>query len=326
MGNRASGIPGKSRSPSSSDAQHGAADLAHSMIPTEMPQPTTERRIAVVQGGEAQRAVLTVLTGMNAGQVFSLNEPEVVIGRGESAKVWLEDGGVSRAHARIVREGGRYYVEDLGSTNKTFLRGNAIAREQLQSGDRIQVGPHMVVAFAIIDNVEEELRHRLYEASTRDGLTRVYNRQFLLERLRAEIAYARRHNTKLSVVMLDLDSFKSLNDTYGHLVGDNVLRTVAQRLTRLLRVEDILARYGGEEFVVLARGTSKSAATKLAERIRAAIETQTFEKDGLNVTASLGLSSLSELTGTQTEVDLLELADKRLYVAKDGGRNRVVAD
>jgi two-component system, cell cycle response regulator len=304
-----------------------SAPEVRSIFPTEAPpDPITERRIAVVQGGEMQRAVLTVLTGMNAGQVFSLNEPRVVIGRGEDAKVWLEDAGVSRAHAQIVQLEGRYYVEDLGSTNKTFLRGAPLKREELHSGDRIQIGPHMVVAFAIIDNVEEELRHRLYEASTRDGLTRVYNRQFLTERLRAEIAYARRHGAKLSVLMLDLDGFKNLNDTYGHLVGDGVLRSVAQQLSKLLRVEDVLARYGGEEFVVLARGTGKSSALKLAERIRSAIEKLPLEKDGVSVTVSLGVATLSEVGSGDGETELIGLADKRLYVAKDGGRNRVVGE
>jgi two-component system, cell cycle response regulator len=302
-----------------------SASALSSVSENGRPERTTERTIAVVPGGEAQRAVLTVLSGMNAGQVFSLNEAEVVIGRGEDAKVWLEDAGVSRAHARILREGNDYFVEDLGSTNKTFLRGNAVEREILASGDRIQIGPHMIVAFAIIDNVEEALRHRLYEASTRDGLTRVYNKQFMIDRLRAEIAYAKRHSAKLSILMLDLDGFKNLNDTYGHVVGDGVLSNVAQQMLRLLRVEDMLARYGGEEFLILARGTGRTAANKLAERVRASIERLPLEKDGLSVTVSIGVATLSELTTDQTEIDLVDLADKRLYLAKDGGRNRVVS-
>jgi two-component system, cell cycle response regulator len=286
---------------------------------------TTERRIAVIHGGAAdeQRAVLTVLTGMNAGQVFSVSGDPVVIGRGEDAKIWLEDPGVSRTHARIFQEDGDYWVEDLGSTNKTFVKGSAIDRAMLSSGDRIQIGPHMVVAFAIIDNVEEELRHRLYEASTRDGLTRVHNKQFMIERLRAELAYARRHSAKLSVLMLDLDNFKSLNDTYGHLVGDGVLRAVAQQVGRLLRVEDLLARFGGEEFVILARGAGKTAAAKLAERVRVSVERLPFDKDGLNVTVSIGIASLTELEPHEAEDALIDLADRRLYTAKDGGRNRV---
>lgn len=298
---------------------------ASTLSPAAEIDDTTERRIAVVnRGTESHRAVLTVLTGMNAGQVFSVSGSEVVIGRGEEAKVWLEDPGVSRAHARIFQKEGKYWVQDLGSTNKTFVRGEAIDMVPLASGERIQVGPHMVVAFAIIDNVEEELRHRLYEASTRDGLTRVYNRQFMIDRLRAEIAYARRHSAKLSVLMLDLDSFKSLNDTYGHLVGDNVLQAVATQLSKLLRVEDVLARFGGEEFVILARGTGMTSAVKLAERVRQSVERLPLEKEGLSITVSIGVSTLSELADDQGETELLDLADRRLYAAKDGGRNRIV--
>src|SRR6185295_5389692 len=140
----------------------------------------------------------------------------------------------------------------------------------------------------------EELQRRLYESSTRDGLTRVYNRKYFSERLTAEVAYSRRHRVKLSVLLLDLDDFKATNDTYGHLAGDMVLRLVSAQMQRLIRVEDLLARYGGEEFVILARTTGKTEAHRLGDRIREAIselEIPVTADRSIRVTISAGVAA-----------------------------------
>ena len=126
---------------------------------------------------------------------------------------------------------------------------------------------------------------------------------------------------------MDIDHFKNLNDTYGHLAGDAVLRAVSAQVQKLIRVEDLLARYGGEEFVILARSTGRTDATRLAERIRRTIEELKVE-DGahtVGVTVSIGLTPLSDVGDAGGPNDLLALADERLYRAKNGGRNRVVA-
>jgi diguanylate cyclase (GGDEF)-like protein len=201
---------------------------------------------------------------------------------------------------------------------------------ELQNGDRIQVGPTQMLRFSITDDAEEELQRRLYESSTRDGLTRAFNRKYLNERLPAEIAHARRHKTELALLMLDLDRFKEVNDAYGHLAGDMLLRVVASHLLRLIRLEDVLARYGGEEFVVLVRSTAPKDAAVLAERIRTTVEALTITPPdsslSLSVTVSVGVSSLSELAAEAGPNELLAMADARLYRAKVGGRNRVVVD
>ena len=106
----------------------------------------------------------------------------------------------------------------------------------------------------------------------RDALTRAHNRRYLVERLGSEIAYARRHVTHLALIMFDLDHFKRVNDTHGHLAGDEVLREVAALVSRLIRAEDVFARFGGEEFVVLVRGIEHDNATRFAERMRSAVE------------------------------------------------------
>jgi len=293
---------------------------------------STEKTISVPTHVTSDRAMLTVLTGLNAGQVFALDGIDHIIGRGTEADLRLEDPAISRLHTRIVRRpDGRYLLEDLGSTNGTFVGGRKVeGRVDLQNGDRVQIGPNLMLRFALTDDAEEELQRRLYESSTRDALTRAFNRKYLAERLVAEIAHARRHKTQLSILMLDLDRFKHVNDAHGHLAGDMVLRVVASHLARLIRIEDVLARYGGEEFVILVRSTSRDDAAKLAERVRTTVERLEIAAaaDGatLSVTTSIGVASLAELGPEAGGNDLIAAADARLYRAKIDGRNRICKD
>lgn len=292
---------------------------------------TTDPAMTVATEGGKDRATLTVLTGINAGQVFALDGTDHVIGRGTDADVWVEDSGVSRRHARVTcRADGRYVVEDLASTNGTFVGARRVEASELRPGDRLQLGPSLVFRFAITDDAEEELQRRLFESSTRDGLTRLYNRKYFTERLMAEVAYARRQRVKLAVLLLDLDGFKAMNDTFGHLAGDMVLRLVSAQMQRLIRLEDLLARWGGEEFVILARSTGKTDAVGLAERIREAVaelEIPIVEADRpLQVTLSAGVASLQDVAPEGGPTELLALADARLYAAKAAGKNRVCSE
>jgi diguanylate cyclase (GGDEF)-like protein len=159
-----------------------------------------------------------------------------------------------------------------------------------------------------------------------DGLTGVYNRKHLEERITTELSYAERHGTPLSIVIIDVDHFKKVNDTYGHLAGDAVLKAVSALLKSTVRPEDIVARYGGEEFVIVARGTDAPAAVVLANRLREAVAAETidFEGKAINVTSSAGVASLACCEPPRDRAALLGTADRRLYAAKQGGRNRVV--
>ena len=183
----------------------------------------------------------------------------------------------------------------------------------------------MILRFSLVDEAEESLARQLYETSTRDALTRVYNRRYFLERFTSELAFAQRHGTRLSVVLFDMDRFKSINDTYGHMAGDDVLRSVSTCVGKLIRAEDVFARYGGEEFVLLVRGISHDNVDLLAERVRAAVERLTVAVAGkdLGVTISSGVASLSEFPADIACETLIALADERLYRAKQQGRNRV---
>jgi diguanylate cyclase (GGDEF)-like protein len=236
-------------------------------------------------------------------------------------------------HARIYRdvEGGRWLFEDRGSTNGSFVGGKAVkAPIEVKSGDRIQLGPNVVLRFAILDATEADLQRKLFDSSTRDALTHLYNRRYFAERLVAEVAYARRHQTPLALIMIDVDHFKAVNDTYGHLAGDAVLCAVADEILRVVRTEDVVARYGGEEMIVLARASGRDAGARLAERIRASMAELRVNGTGapatIRLTVSLGVAVLDELDLGTEESALIGLADARLYRAKQAGRNRVVTE
>ena len=294
---------------------------------------TTDSAIVVAMPSnpalQGTRAVLTVVSGPSTGRVYTVAEggAETVIGRGKEAQVRIDDAGASRAHARFLETpDGSYVVEDLASTNGTFVDGKRVERAELHSGDRIHIGPNVVISFAIVAAQAEHIAHQLYESSVQDPLTLVYNRRYLVERLASELAYAKRHKTHLATIMFDLDLFKRVNDTHGHLAGDAVLREVAALVQRLVRAEDVFARFGGEEFVLLVRGIEHVNVGRFGERVRSAVERLEvkFEEMVLRVTVSLGYASLRELPELQRDADtLIGLTDERLYKAKTEGRNRV---
>ncbi|GAB4503839.1 MAG: hypothetical protein Fur0043_08320 [Anaerolineales bacterium] len=171
----------------------------------------------------------------------------------------------------------------------------------------------------------ETLRQELQEQAIRDPLTGVYNRRFLNEALEREFRRAKRKKTFLTILIMDLDSFKNINDQYGHRAGDLALQSVATTLSRNIRLIDILCRYGGEEFVILMPKMDRATAFQRAEELRAAIETTTVSslKGTFSVTASLGLAVYPDCEGNAE--DLLHAADDALYAAKRQGKNKVVA-
>jgi diguanylate cyclase (GGDEF)-like protein len=301
-----------------SDIEDLALDDEHS--------PSTQSKIAAPVGQTgAEHPVLVLLTGLNAGQVFRIETDETIIGRSRSAHVRIDDAGVSRKNTRIVRSGNAFFVEDMGSRNGTFKNGHRVMRSELSSGDRIHVSPTIALRFAVMGEAEEVLARQLYEASTRDTLTRAYNRRYFNQRLIAEIAFAQRHKTNVSVILIDVDHFKRVNDTWGHKAGDEVLRELAVAIQGAIRAEDVFARYGGEEFAILVRGIDHRAAGAFAERLRVTVGKidMPFAGETGKITISAGVASLSDNPKASID-DLLLLADERLYRAKEQGRNRVV--
>jgi diguanylate cyclase (GGDEF)-like protein len=272
------------------------------------------------------RAALTVVAGASLGSIYVLGDVSL-IGRSGDCLICVDDGVVSRHHARIVRQvAASYLVEDLASRNGTYVNGTKVERATLCEGDRLSFGSTLTLRFGMTDEIEEALLRRLYESSVTDALTGAYNRKHLIERLTGEVAFAKRHDAALSILLLDIDHFKKVNDTFGHLAGDHVLRALADMVRRALRAEDMLSRYGGEEFIIVARGLDAPHGVRFADRIRSLVEATPIEAEGhvIRLTVSIGIASVACLGGSPGVEGLIAVADKRLYAAKNAGRNRCV--
>ncbi len=269
---------------------------------------------------------LIVLYPQSQFAQIPLERGTVVLGRGQDADIRFEDELISRRHCALSFDGGSVTVEDLGSTNGTFVDGNYVHRQILNSDNRLQIGK-MVLKVAYKDPSEEAFSRELYEAATKDPLTGLLNRQAFMDRSAGELVFARRNNTSVNIVMVDVDDFKHVNDTWGHQCGDLILREVARLLNDEMRDSDLLARYGGEEFLILMSEITFEDAKKRAEKLRSTIERHIFSwMDAVvPVTISLGLSSRQGTDIAQIS-ELIAESDKRLYTAKGTGKNRVVSE
>lgn len=293
--------------------------------PMSATQPVARRPSPRSTDPDAQ-AYLQVLSGQQAGLVVRLNSYGLTLGRGGDCTLVLDEAGISRRHARIVCEAEHYWVEDLGSTNGTYVQNQPITRHPLKDGERLELGETTALKFGFSTLEELELAEKLYDCATRDSLTRALNRGSFLERLQQEIAYCQRHGRSLCLAMLDVDHFKKVNDTYGHPAGDFVLRFLGERLRRQIRLEDVLGRYGGEEFGLLLRQSGLESGRQKAEALRADIEScrpvyRPADSEGelvISLTVSCGLASLRSEDGLES---LVARADSALYAAKHSGRN-----
>jgi two-component system cell cycle response regulator len=272
-------------------------------------------------------ACLIMLSGNNVGQVYPLTADQTSIGREDGSTIQLMDAGISRRHARIDRlADGGYRLLDAGSRNGTFANNHKLeGAHELQDGDKVQVGVMTILKFSYGDDLEANYAQRMYDAALRDDLTGVFNRRYLNQRLMSEFSFSRRHDRALSLLLIDLDHFKSVNDTHGHLAGDHVLRETAQRVAGIIRAEDVLARYGGEEFCVLCRDTDLMNASILAERIRhqTSATPHMVAAGPLVVTVSIGVVAIPD-SAIGTPEQLIDAADESLYQAKASGRNCVI--
>ncbi len=273
------------------------------------------------------KAYFIVLAGSNIGQMYKLDKSETVLGRATDAAIRLLDDGISRRHAKVVLVNGEVWIEDLNSANGTLINGQKVDRCALKDGDKLQIGATTILKFTYHDELEENFQQRMYDAALHDGLTKAFNKRHFLDRLPTEIAHARRHGSPLTLLMMDVDHFKQVNDRYGHLAGDYVLANLATVIRSALRTEDVFARYGGEEFAVLCRAVSLGSASILGERLRGLVESAQFEYQGtpMPITISIGVAPFADKTGEDGGTQLIADADAALYEAKRGGRNRVVA-
>jgi two-component system, cell cycle response regulator len=245
------------------------------------------------------------------------------IGRDPNNELVLEDDGVSRRHARIEWRSDRLVIMDVGSTNGTLLNDAELSGiVELSTGDRIQVGPTIFKYLSATD-LEAALHEQIFSNATTDALTGLRSKRHLTDELGREFSRARRYNRTFSLLMIDIDHFKAINDDYGHQVGDITLRAVAGNVLSCLPSDSLAARYGGEEFVVLLLETKLEEAATIAESIRRAVAelTVSYREVSLGVTVSIGCAEYS--LDDESELRLFERADQRMYAAKQAGRNAV---
>jgi two-component system cell cycle response regulator len=275
------------------------------------------------ESGSAASPYLIVIAGKQIGKQYKVVNGEMLIGRSPDCAVQIEDDGVSRKHARLIAQNGVYVLSDAGSTNGTFANSQKVDQVLLKDGDKIQIGSNTILKFSIQDNVEEQAQRSLYDSATKDALTGAYNKKFFAERLRTEFTFHARKSTALALVLFDIDYFKKVNDTFGHIAGDFVLKKISAVVAGQLREEDVFARYGGEEFGIILRETPAEKAFIIAERVRRAVESTKFIHDDktIPVTISMGAASLDTKVHPDAK-SLLKAADDLLYKAKRGGRNR----
>ncbi len=270
------------------------------------------------------KAYLIVLAGSNVGEMHRLEPGESIIGRGTAATIRLGDDGISRRHARVVLENNAVRIEDLGSSNGTLVNGSLVKEAVLKDGDKIQFGSTTILKFTYHDKLEENFQRAMYDAALRDDLTKAFNKKYFIDRIEQEVPLARRTAQPLSLIMFDVDHFKSVNDTFGHVAGDHVLAKLAQVTHSTTRAEDVFGRYGGEEFAILCKGVPLLSAGAMAERLRALVESTEFVFDNreIPVTISLGVAAVPDVNA-QNGTELISAADEALYAAKNSGRNRV---
>jgi len=272
------------------------------------------------KGGQDCLVVIYSSDARMFGKRHVLGSEPVTCGRGSENTVVLENDSVSRRHCRIEKRGRSYHVRDLNSTNGTYVNDELVTDYQLRRGDQVKIGD-TIFKFLSGSDMEAQYHEVIYRMTIVDGLTQVNNKRYLLETLEREIPRGRRHDRPLTLVMFDIDHFKHINDTYGHLAGDYVLKEMAQLVKNRLRPDDIIGRYGGEEFAIVLPETDLEGAVHIAEELRTLIERHpfVFEQERINVTVSLGAAQLTD------EMDVLRFikaADERLYAAKREGRNR----
>jgi diguanylate cyclase (GGDEF)-like protein len=268
---------------------------------------------------------LIQMSGGETGRMFRITEGRYRIGRSPECELYHNDPHISRVHAEIGRDSaGRILIRDLHSRNGVFINGTQVTEQVLQNGDKILIGTELQFKFCLQDRLDQSYQDRLFQAANFDALTGVHSRSYFNEVLAKEFSYSQRTGQPLSLILMDADYFKRINDQYGHDGGDAVLRSLGEILKGSLRPEDLAARYGGEEFTVLLRNTYATQLLPVAERLRQKIEASVIQYTGTTIrfTASIGLATLAA-GNFATPEDLIRAADANLYRAKAAGRNCV---
>jgi diguanylate cyclase (GGDEF)-like protein len=284
-----------------------------------------------------RRPALVSLRGELMAVPIPLERNQVTIGRALEADVRINDLRASRLHARINSNDDPqtnetvYSITDLSSTNGTLLNGELITEALLSDGDKIVIGDHLF-RFDMLDEIDREFQQQIHRLLAHDELTGLLTSKSFFSELRREAARARSESRPFCVLMMDLDHFKEVNDTYGHLVGSKTLEETGHVVKQALRAGDVAARFGGEEFAAFLLDANYAQGLVAAERVRVAVAEHAFpatRQDSAepnathSITISIGVAPFPD--DATDPIQLVELADSALYRAKRDGRNRICA-
>jgi two-component system, cell cycle response regulator len=290
--------------------------LVHQDAGIRPPDPTDDRRMPAI----------LLHDGDEIAGLYCLTRDETIIGRTAGADVVIPESSVSRSHAVIRRASpgaDDFEVVDLGSTNGTFVGGERVDRLALKPGSEIAIGGR-ILTFEMVDKADVACRSRIVQLIHLDEVTGLLTRRSLLRAFETELVRTERFQHPMSLLMMDLDHFKLLNDTHGEVVGTHGLAEVGALIRETTRVTDVSGRYGGEEFISFLPETDTAAALMVAERIRVALAARTFDYGGTSyqVRMSIGIATYPA-DGADAEA-LVRSAETALYRAKALGRNRCV--
>jgi two-component system, cell cycle response regulator len=268
-----------------------------------------------------RQPMLVVLHGPLLGKTFTIEQPVLTIGRSSQCDIQIEDDNVSRKHAEINFRDGLVWLTDLQSTNGSYVNSKRVSEVPLNDGDLVLIG-RVLFKFIHSSLVENRFFGQMYSLATTDFLTGIANRQQIINLLEQEFNRARRYDRPLSILVYDIDRFKEINDTYGHLAGDQMLIESSRIVKDHLRVEDHYGRLGGDEFLIICPETPVEQALALGKRIQVVLSKTDFlvKEKIVFFTISVGAAALSLKVASPDEFSLL--ADQALYRAKNAGRNQ----
>ncbi len=267
---------------------------------------------------------LVIISGANIGHQYKIKISQTMIGRSINADIQIDDDSASRDHAFIIRDDDGYRIRDNASKNGCFVNDVKVDDARIKDGDLLRIGK-TIFKFMSRNNIEQAYHEELFKLAKVDGLTNVFNRRHFNTSLENEVDRARRYERELSLLMIDIDHFKNVNDSLGHRAGDYILKQLAEIFVSSSRRVDYVCRYGGEEFAIILPEVDIMGAYKFAVKLKDAVATHrfAFEQHQLYITISIGVSDVME--SDQSAEDLIEAADRRLYLAKERGRNRVIS-
>lgn len=296
---------------------------------------TTHQQPTAVQRN--LRPALIFLNGELLAVPVPLERECVTIGSALEADVRINDVKVSRLHAQILIETDvekvteKYRLINLDEKNETLLNNQAIKEAYLHSGDKISFG-NQLLRFELLDEIDREFQMQIHRLISHDELTGLLSSRSFFSELRREVTRATLENRSFCVLMIDLDYFKAVNDTYGHVTGSQTLAETSSCIMQILRAGDVAARFGGDEFAVFLLNATLQEGLAAANRIRSIIEEREFTvtrqlvkhfPSTHHITVSIGVAEFPR--DSRDPIELVEMADAALYRAKQTGRNCVCA-